>query len=167
VEIYIGAMLRALPGPEGLILRAALYRRLFSRADGELYIYPNVYITSASGISVGKRFAINVGCFIDAGGGLEIGDYVLVGPHCMILTGNHSFDDLDVPVCFQPNSYLHTVIGDNVWIGAGSIIRPGVRIGNSSIIAAGTVVVKDVPPYAIVGGVPGTIIRFRSKQGQA
>jgi acetyltransferase-like isoleucine patch superfamily enzyme len=107
------------------------------------------------------RFSVFVGCFIDGSGGIDIGDYVLMGPNCTILTGNHTFADPDTPICFQPNAYLRTVIGNNVWLGACCTLRPGIRIGDGSIIAAGTTVVKDVPPNAIVAGTPGRIIKYR------
>jgi acetyltransferase-like isoleucine patch superfamily enzyme len=166
-ELYVGALFRSLPGPEGLLLRSLLYRLLFLRSGGSMYIYPHVYITACSGISVGKRLSVNVGCFIDGSGRLEVGDYVLIGPNCAILTGNHTFDAIDVPMCFQPNSYLRTVIGNNVWIGASCTIRPGVTIGDGSIVAAGSTVVKDVPSYAIVGGVPAKVLKYRGEKAVA
>lgn len=166
-EIYIGALFRWLPGPEGLILRNLLYRALFSRADGTMYIYPHVYIAFCDRISTGKRLSINVGCIIDARGGLEFGDNVLIGPHCTIVTSNHVHDDVDVPICFQPLSEVRTVIGNNVWLGASSTLRPGVHIGDGSIIAAGAMVVHHVPPNCIVAGVPAKVVKVRGQSNPA
>ena len=166
-EIYIGALFRWLPGPEGLILRNLLYRTLFSHTGGTMYVYPHVYIAFCDRISTGNRLSINVGCIIDARGGLDFGDNVLIGPHCTIVTSNHVHDDLDTPICFQPLSEVRTVIGNNVWLGASSTLRPGIRIGDGSIVAAGAVVVNDVPPNSIVAGVPARVVKVRKQSAPA
>ena len=75
---------------------------------------------------------------------------------------NHAFDRIDIPMCEQ--GYLPEktiVISDDVWIGGHVIILPGVHIGNGAIVGAGAVVTKDVPQYAIVGGNPAKVIKYR------
>jgi maltose O-acetyltransferase len=163
MEIYIGPLIRWLPGIEGLVLRGLLYRGLFRSAGKSLLIYPNVYIIFSHRMTVGRRVAINVGTYIDAGGELEMGDYVMIGPHCVISSREHSIEPTGVPMCFQPVRYGKIVIGSDVWIGANVSIRGGVRIGDGSVIAAGAVVVGDVPPNAIVGGVPAKLLRYRDE----
>jgi maltose O-acetyltransferase len=93
---------------------------------------------------------------------LKIGDDVMMGPDVVILSSSHDHDRTDIPMRFQggaPNKL--TVIGNDVWIGTRVIIVHGVKIGNGVIIGAGAVVTKDVPDYAVVGGVPAKIIKFR------
>ena len=93
----------------------------------------------------------------------------MIAPRVTIVTGNHKFD---IPGMYmqQINDSMKTkeddvdiIIGNDVWIGTRSIILPGVKIGNGVIIGAGAVVTKDVPPYAIVGGNPAKIIKFRKQ----
>ena len=76
---------------------------------------------------------------------------------------------MGVPLCFSGRAGLHetqTVIEDDAWIGHGAILMSGVRIGRGAIVAAGSVVTKDVPRYAIVGGVPAKVIRYRFNEEQ-
>ena len=163
LEIYIGALLRWLPGIEGLLLRGLFYRALVQRGGKSLLIYPSVYIIFSHRMTVGQRVAINVGTYIDAGGGLEIGDHVMIGPHCIISSREHSIEPSGIPMCYQPVRYREIKIGNDVWLGANVSIRGGVQIGDGSVVAAGAVVVSDVPPNAIVGGVPAKVLRFRGE----
>lgn len=80
----------------------------------------------------------------------------------------HVFDRTDVCMRLQgPTPYQRLTIGNDVWIGRRVMVMPGVRIGDGAIVAAGAVVTKDVPDYAIVGGVPAKVIRFREPGDRA
>ena len=94
--------------------------------------------------------------------GSIIGENVMMGPNCYIHSVNHRFDRIDIPMTKQGNSEPKPVIiDDDVWIGYGAIIMSGVHIAQGAVVAAGAVVVKDVPAYAIVGGVPAKVIKYR------
>lgn len=164
LEIYVGAFLRIFPGPEGLIFRGLFYSLLFKSCGSDLMIYPSVYIIFSRRIKVGRRLAVNINTYLDGRGGITIGDNVLIGPNCVIASCEHSFEDPHVPICKQPVKYAEITIGDDVWIGANAFIKCGVKIGSGSVIAAGSVVTKDVPPYAVVGGVPAKVLKFRDPQ---
>ena len=93
---------------------------------------------------------------------LKVGKDLMMGPEEIIVGDNHRFDRRDSPMRIQGNKeYPPVHIEDDVWVGARAIILPGVRTGKGAIIAAGAVVIKDVPPYAICGGNPAGVIRFR------
>lgn len=93
---------------------------------------------------------------------VKIGDYVMMGPECLIYTRNHNFSSVNVQMCKQGfNNYKPVVIGNDVWIGGRVIILPGVKIGDGSIIGAGSVVTKDVEPYTVVAGNPAKKIKNR------
>ncbi|MBS5951311.1 MAG: acetyltransferase [Clostridium sp.] len=118
--------------------------------------------TFDSNISVGDNSGVGINAFIQ--GPTSIGKHVLMGPDVQIYTRNHRYDRIDIPMYDQGETEIQEVkIGDDVWIGARSIILPGVHIGNGSIIAAGSIVTKDVEPYAIVGGNPAKVIKYRNK----
>lgn len=90
-----------------------------------------------------------------------IGDFVRIGPHANIIASNRIYKSKDVPILKQGIVEEGITIGDDVWVGAGSTIVDGVSLGEGVVVAAGAVVTKDVPPYAIVGGVPARIIGER------
>lgn len=94
---------------------------------------------------------------------LTVGDYCMIGANLLIMGGGHVFDDPDTPIGLQGNlPKTSLTIGDNVWIGFNVIILPGCKtIGKGAIIGAGAVVTHDVPDYAIVGGNPAKVIRYR------
>ena len=93
---------------------------------------------------------------------VKIGDYTMLAPSVKIIGGDHNIDKIGIPMIFSGREELReTVIGKDVWIGANSIIFTGVKIGNGAIIAAGSVVTKDVEPYNIAGGVPAKFLRIR------
>lgn len=92
----------------------------------------------------------------------KIGNDVMMGPECIIYTRNHEFSRTDIPMNLQGmQNFQPVTIGNDVWIGARCTILPGVSIGNGCIIGASAVVSKNVPDYAIVGGVPAKVIKYR------
>ena len=114
----------------------------------------------SSKLSIGDNSGIGIDCI--CGGELTIGNDVMMGPECVIISRNHEFSDTTIPMRLQGYKEDEPcVIGDDVWIGRRVMIMPGVTIGNGVVIAAGAVVTKDVPDYAIVGGVPARIIKYR------
>lgn len=94
-------------------------------------------------------------------GPLRIGENVMMGPDVTILSQTHNIERTDIPMGKQGMREAEVIIGNDVWIGMRSIIMPGVKIGDGAVIGAGAVVTKDVPDYAIVGGVPARIIKYR------
>lgn len=110
-------------------------------------------------LEIGSHTRIANGCFLDAKqGGLVIGKDVLIGPNCVLVTSNYKFDRLGVPLEQQGMTSLGTRIGDNVFIGANTVVLDGSDIGEDAIITPGSVVSGKVPPRAIVGGNPAKVI---------
>jgi acetyltransferase-like isoleucine patch superfamily enzyme len=94
-------------------------------------------------------------------GTIRCGDGVRIASHVSIVGFNHGFDDPDRPIWQQPHQSLGIEIGDDVWIGANAVVVDGVRIGAGAVVAAGAVVTEDVPPMAVVAGVPARVLRYR------
>lgn len=93
---------------------------------------------------------------------VTIGNYTMIANDVYIIGADHYFQQPGIPMVFAGREYLReTIIGNDVWIGARAIIMVGVKIGNGAIVAAGSVVTKDVEPYAIYGGVPAKKIKDR------
>jgi carbonic anhydrase/acetyltransferase-like protein (isoleucine patch superfamily) len=104
--------------------------------------------------------------YVMISGMVRCGDGVRIASHASIVGFNHGFDDPNVPIHTQKHESLGIVIGDDVWIGANAVVLDGVAVGNGAVIAAGAVVSKDVPPLAIVGGVPANVVRYRGQSGR-
>jgi acetyltransferase-like isoleucine patch superfamily enzyme len=109
-----------------------------------------------SGVRIGANSRINRDCCLDARGPLEIGDNVSVSPEVVILTASHRIDDPSFRVETRP-----VIVEDHAWIGTRALILPGVTLGRGSVVAAGAVVTRDVPPLTIVAGVPARPVGMR------
>lgn len=109
---------------------------------------------------VGNESELGTRCMIQAN--VTIGDHVIMGPDIKIYSRNHKTERLDIPIQKQGKHYLSTTIGNDVWIGANAIIVAGVNVGNHAIIAAGAIVTKDVPDFAVVGGCPAKVLKYRN-----
>lgn len=94
-------------------------------------------------------------------GGVEIGENTLIAMHTVIVSSNHTIPLRSEKIRDKPDILLPTKIGSDVWIGANCTILGGVRIGDGAVIGAGSVVTKDIPPYAIAFGNPAKVIKYR------
>lgn len=142
------------------VLKKVILKKIFKRIGNNVNIRPYIKFASGKNISLGNNSSIGERSFLQDVAEIEIGNDVLIGDQCMILTLNHAFKK-DKLIRTQESEYKKVVIGNDVWLGARSTILPGVVIGNGAIVGAGAVVTKSVPPYAIVGGVPAKIIKYR------
>jgi acetyltransferase-like isoleucine patch superfamily enzyme len=136
-------------------------RALFSdligkKVDDSFLLIPPFYTTGGFDISVGRNVFVNQNCTFYDLGGLDIGDDVMIGPNVSLITSGHPIEPS------QRRAFVIAkpiVIERNVWIAAGAIIIGGVAVGENSVVAAGSVVTKDVPPNSLVGGNPARVIR--------
>ena len=113
---------------------------------------------------IGDNVGIAANAFIAMRGKIEIGDNTIFGPGVSIHAENHNFEDLEIPIRLQGATRKGVHIGKDCWIGSKAVILDGVHIGDHVIVAAGAVVNKDVPDYAIVGGVPAKVIKMRKEE---
>jgi len=116
-------------------------------------------------IVVGENTFISSFVNISAQGDVHIGKNVMLANGCRLETGTHGFEKLELPMKQQPSCSNGIVIEDDCWLGAGVIVVDNVRIGQGSVIGAGSVVTKDVPPLSVAAGVPARVIRNRLDLG--
>lgn len=140
-------------------LRSFLVSKYLISCGSNLRVKKGAEISLKS--SVGNHSELGTRCMVQSN--VEIGDYVIMGPDVKIYSRNHIFSSLDIPIKDQGKEYLKTIIGNDVWLGANVIITAGCNIGNHVVIAAGAVVTKDIPDYAVVGGVPAKILKYRNQ----
>lgn len=151
-------------------LKMYLLRPLFNTVGRNFKFDPNgVY--SFKTISVGDDVYIGPGaCLIASDSSIKIGNKVMLGPNVTIVGGDHNIGQIgrfmfDVKEKL-PGNDLPVFIEDDVWIGAGVIIMKGITIGRGSVIAAGALVTKRVPHYAIMAGVPARVMKMRFSEGE-
>lgn len=120
-----------------------------------------IRISSAAKVYVGDYFHSN-GLQIGGEGELFIGNHFHSGEECKIMLGSHDYDNGDAIPYGEKNDQKTIQIGDFVWFGSNVIVCGNVKIGTGAILAMGSVVVKDVPDYAIVGGNPARVIKYRN-----
>jgi galactoside O-acetyltransferase len=118
--------------------------------DAEIVVEANAYI--------GHR------CLFYGHGGIQLGQDALLANDVQLICGNHTFTRRDIPIRAQPTQERPIVIGDDVWLGASAIVLGGVTVGQGSVVGAGAVVTRDLPPYSIARGVPAQIVGVRGEE---
>jgi maltose O-acetyltransferase len=143
--------------------RAKTCKRLFRYCGQNVNVEKGANFYTGWEIEIGDNSSLGIDCMIPYD--LKVGKDVMMGPYVIIVGENHNFERSDIPMRLQGYKHFPPVrIEDDVWIGARSIILPGLTIGRGAIIGAGSVVTKNVPPFAICGGNPARIIRYRGEE---
>jgi len=141
-------------------IRTALARAAFEKCGRDVVVKRGAYFGTGSEIRIGDRSQIGENARIEHD--TVIGDDVMMGLEVLALSTRHATSRTDIPLIAQGYEERSPVmIGNDVWVGGRAILLPGVRLGDHSIVAAGAVVTKDVPEWAVVAGVPARVIRDR------
>ena len=137
--------------------RQAAIRGLLGRAGANCVVEQPLFCTYGYNVSVGDNFFLNVNCKLMDSGKITIGHNVFVAPNVCVITEEHA---MDVERRLAGLEYTRPVhIGDNVWICTGALVLPGVTVGEGSVIGAGSVVTKDIPPGCLAVGNPCRPVR--------
>ncbi len=110
-------------------------------------------------LRLGARCSIGRGSHLVAHRSVMIGDDVMTGPHCYVTDQNHAYGDPDTPVGQQWPAEAPVEVGAGSWLGAGSVVLPGTRLGRNTVVGAGAVVRGEFPDHAVLAGVPARLIR--------
>lgn len=142
-------------------------KRKLLHCGEKVFIHYSTIIGPPELVKIGDNVHIQMDCKLFAvGGGIEIGDGTIFSHEIQVFARNHNYDSEDLRLLpyDERDVKKKVTIGKYVWIGARSTILPGVSIGDGAVIGAGSVVAKDVPKYAVVGGNPAKILKFRNKE---
>lgn len=148
-------------------IQSVFFKRSFKSCGKNVYLRPSSCdIKGLNNISIGNNVSIPKGAIIySTEANLIIKDNVIFGPRPTIITGDHRIDVVGIPIIESheklPENDADVIIEEDVWAGANVVILKGVTIGRGSVIAAGAVVNKSIPPYSIVGGVPAKVLKYR------
>jgi len=141
-------------------LKMTYYRKKYSLKNVHHTFYLGGKSTISKDLCAAEYVYIGPRCHIYPK--VVIGKYTMLAPEVKIIGGDHNYNNPERPIIFSGRSeQLETMIGEDVWIGYGAIISRGIRIGNGAIIAANSVVTKNVEPYSVVGGSPAKFIKYR------
>ena len=141
----------------------SFYLKVFfgAKVGRRVVFYSNIWIFTGRNLILGDDVDLATGVLITTDGGVSIGARTLVGYGTKILSSNHNIPKLPNRIFDSGHTKAPVIIGKDAWLGANCIILPGVTIGDGAIVAAGSVVTKDVPTNVLVGGIPAKIIKER------
>jgi acetyltransferase-like isoleucine patch superfamily enzyme len=162
VFFLIYGLVKYFPSPLGDYLRYILFKPVCRRL-GKVRIYEGVTIWYPYRVSIGNNVTINEWGYLSGYGEIEIEDDVRIGHRVSILTSDHQFSDLKIPIYKQGLTQGKVTILKGAWLGCNVMILPGVTIGRGAIVGAGAVVTRNVEDFAIVAGVPAKPIGSRKK----
>lgn len=142
-------------------LKGCLLGCLGARVGKRVVFYPGVWIMPGRNLVIGNDVDFALDVLVTTGGGVTIGDRTLIGYRTQILSSNHCIPEGMGKIFEAGHEEKPVVIENDVWIGANCLILPGIKIGEGAVVAGGSVVTKDVLPFAIVAGNPARIIKMR------
>ncbi len=154
-------LLSKIPGRIGMAMRYGYYKKRLPFLGKRVHIFEDVLLLTPEKIRIGKNTFINRRTIIQGMAVVEIGENVLIGPEVIITSTNHGYRERDKIIQHQGFESEKVIIEDDVWVGARSIILPGITVRKGAVIAAGSVVTKDVKEYTVVGGNPTKLISPR------
>lgn len=173
LRIVPGAIVRTawawfdgIPGRIGVAMRYVMAKRLAASLGDNVYFGQYVEVRSWQTLRIGRNVSIHRDCYIDALGGVSIGDDVSIAHATSVLSFEHSWTDPSRPIRDNDLVLKPVTIDGDVWIGCGARILSGVHIGSRAVVASGAVVTKSVEGGVVVGGVPAKIIKRITAPGR-
>ena len=152
-------MFRNTNGKIGILLRYIFLKNVAKNVGKNVSIHPNVFLLNVHNLSLGNNISIHPMCYIDATGGIYIGNNISIAHSSTIISSNHTWDDLTIPIKYNKEKLAPVVLDDDIWIGCGVRILAGIKISRRSVLAAGAVLTSNVEEFSLMGGVPARLIK--------
>lgn len=157
--IYFWGLTDIFPKSVGLLARYCILKALIKECGDNVYVGSSVEIKGWEKLSIGNNVSIHRGCYIDANGEISIGNDVSIAHQTSILSFDHTWANYEIPIKYNPIKFAPVKINDDVWIGCGCRILSNVTISSRVIVAAGSVVTKNVCSGQLIGGVPAKLLK--------
>ena len=145
----------------GFGIRYLCVQRLSKACGKKVIIFPGCMLHWLENCSIGENVSIHDFCYIDAVGGIKIGNDTRIAHNCSIISGMHNYDVPNKTIVESGGTTAPVEIGEDVWLATGVVILQGVTVGKGSVVGANSVVTKDVKSYSVVGGIPAEFIKPR------
>ena len=160
-EAFVASLVSWMPTVLGMFIRNVVYRMMGMKISGFCWIQPGVTIVNFRKFGVGSNFGCNSGTYINAIGGIRMGNDVLIGSSVTISSGKHEIEGRQTSVFSRPVVPMPITFGNDVWLGAGVSVLPGIRIADGTVVGSNAVVTKNTEPYSVMVGIPARLIRYR------
>jgi acetyltransferase-like isoleucine patch superfamily enzyme len=151
-------------GKIGLLLRYIFLKNCCQSLGSNVSVQPGVHLFNLNDVKIGNNVSIHPMCYIDGAGGIDIGNDVSIAHSSSILSTNHQWNNPELPIKYNRESFEKVCIENDVWIGCGVRILSGVTINYRSVVAAGAVVNKSFEEKSLIGGVPAKLIKKINEQ---
>jgi acetyltransferase-like isoleucine patch superfamily enzyme len=142
-------------------MRYLCVKRLAKSCGRKVLIFPGCSLFWLENCEIGENVTIHDFCYIDAVGGVKIGDNTRIAHNCSIISGQHKYDIPGKTIIDSGGTKDAVSIGCDVWLSTGAVITQGLSVGDGAVVGANSVVTKDVAPDSLVGGVPAKFIKGR------
>jgi maltose O-acetyltransferase len=139
-----------------LCLRGFLLRPSFKSCGGNLQVARHVTVNFTNRLEIGTDVYLGLGCWLHAGGGIVLEDGVQLGPYAALIAGDHT--PIDGSYRYGPGKYAPIRVCQGAWVAAHATVTKGVVIGRGAVLAANSVATRDIPPFAVAGGVPARVL---------
>jgi|MTBAKMStandDraft_1061839.scaffolds.fasta_scaffold33852_1 acetyltransferase-like isoleucine patch superfamily enzyme len=161
---YLYHFAKNLPGEFGFAARKYILQNRFSRIGSSVKIHAGFRVVNIHKLKIGDYVHLGVDNYIQAGGGVTICDFTMLGPGVKIWSQNHIYDNIHTPLKDSGYEYKEVIIGNNCWIGANVFIMPGVVLEDGCVVMAGSVVSAKIwPKFSIIGGNPARKVGTRGE----
>ncbi|MCM1139411.1 MAG: acyltransferase [Muribaculum sp.] len=162
IRKFLFVSFRGISGNIGVLLRYILLKSI-ANIGSNVTIFENVYLKNPEKFTCGNNVSIHSMCYIEASGNVTLGNDVSLAHGVSIMSESHSYSDKVTPIKYQPMLMKHTILGNNVWVGAKSTILYGLTIADGSVIGANSVVTHNTEKDSINVGCPSKFIKKRIK----
>lgn len=159
INNFLFILFRNFPTKLGILIRYILLKNIAKNVGDNVAILQNVYLFNLQNIEFGNNVSIHPMCYIEGAGNIKIGNNVSIAHSTTLITTNHTWDNLDIAIKYNKETFDEIILEDDIWIGCGVRLLSGVHLKSRSVVAAGAVVNKSFNSNSLIGGVPAKLIK--------
>lgn len=159
INSLLFSIFRNFPTKLGILIRYILLKNLAKKVGDNVAIQQNVFLFNPQNIEIGNNVSIHPMCYIEGAGNIKIGNNVSIAHATTLISTNHTWENFDLPIKYNKETFGEIILEDDIWIGCGVRILSGVHLKSRSVVAAGAVVNKSFNSNSLIGGIPAKLIK--------